>query len=47
MDNKKVWTAPEVTAIEQMSSAQVAGYPMGTPKTSNLQTEGVYQGGGS
>ncbi len=47
MNNKKNWTAPAITAVEQMSAAQVAGYPMGTPKTTPLQTEGVYQGGNS
>ena len=45
MNNKKIWTAPAITAVEQMSAAQVAGYPMGVPKTTPLQTEGIYQGG--
>lgn len=47
MNTKKTWTAPAVIAVEQMSAAQVAGYPMGVPKTSNLVTEGVYAGGNS
>lgn len=47
MNNKKVWTAPAITAVEQMSAAQVAGYPMGVPKTSSRDSEGIYQGGNS
>ncbi len=47
MNIKKTWTVPKITAVEQMNAAQVAGYPMGLPKTSSLQTEGVYQGGNS
>lgn len=47
IQSKKVWSVPTITAVEQMSSAQVAGYPMGLPKTSRLQTEGIYQGGNS
>ena len=46
-EEQKTWTAPAITAIEKMSSAQVAGYPMGVPKTTPLQTEGIYQGGNS
>ena len=45
--SKKVWIAPTINSVEQMSAAQVAGYPMGIPKTSALDTEGIYQGGNS
>ena len=46
-NSKKTWTLPEITAVEQMSAAQVAGYPMGLPKTSARDSEGIYQGGNS
>ena len=44
---KKTWVLPEIKSVEQMSAAQVAGYPMGIPKTSAADTEGIYQGGNS
>ena len=45
--NKKQWATPHITAVEQLSAAQVAGHPMGLPKTSAVDSEGIYQGGNS